>query len=204
MEERRCPKCGRDYSHDVYWFTSLKKHLARKNPCDRTPGTKYIREPKTRTEFNTLDSIVWEPKERPRYLGVQQVVPWIFKEVFSNPKNVCFVRPNVSKNEIIVRVSDDSKRHVHTDEFIKLFVNHVFLKLYTFEDSKLEDWLTENFIYRYSDEWDGIFPDRATYVNDEGKKVKSEPDFMIHMRKVVREFTGDQTNRIALKNILLQ
>jgi hypothetical protein len=41
--ERSCPKCGKDYSSDPYWSTSLKRHINRKNSCIRTPDIKYIR-----------------------------------------------------------------------------------------------------------------------------------------------------------------
>ena len=41
---KKCPKCNKDYAKDPYWKSSLKKHLARKNPCDGKQ--KYIREPK--------------------------------------------------------------------------------------------------------------------------------------------------------------
>ncbi len=41
---RKCPKCQKDYSADPYWKSSLKKHLARKNPCDRNKATEpYVR-----------------------------------------------------------------------------------------------------------------------------------------------------------------
>ena len=40
-----CPKCNKDYSKDPHWKQSLKKHLARKNPCNRK-NEKYIREKK--------------------------------------------------------------------------------------------------------------------------------------------------------------
>ena len=42
--ERSCPKCGKDYSSDPYWSTSLKRHINRKNSCIRTPDIKYIRD----------------------------------------------------------------------------------------------------------------------------------------------------------------
>ncbi len=41
---KRCPKCNKDYSKDPYWKSSLKKHLARKNPCDRNPNQEYNRD----------------------------------------------------------------------------------------------------------------------------------------------------------------
>ena len=42
--ERSCPKCGKDYSSDPYWSTSLKRHMNRKNSCIRSRDTKYIRD----------------------------------------------------------------------------------------------------------------------------------------------------------------
>ncbi len=34
---KTCPRCQRDFSGSRYWKSSLEKHLARKNPCDRDP-----------------------------------------------------------------------------------------------------------------------------------------------------------------------
>jgi len=206
--EKICPNCGRNYEGDIYWVSSLRKHLARKNPCNRPKDVKYIREisQSKSMEFNTLDSVVWLPKPRPKYLFVHQITPWLFNEVFSNPLNVCFMQPNKNKNEILVKVSNNDKViQVTIDKLIQLFVNHILIKLYTFEDTKFQEWLEENYIYLCND-WDGTFPDRITYINEAGKKIKSEPDFMIHMRKAVRDFLGTQTrvDKINLKNILLQ
>lgn len=40
-----CPKCQKDYSGNPHWKSNLKKHLARKNPCDRDPRqVEYNRE----------------------------------------------------------------------------------------------------------------------------------------------------------------
>ena len=59
-----CPKCGKDYAKDMYWKSSLKKHLARKNPCDSKQ--KYIREtkksvqkPRVPSSYLTSDEILW-------------------------------------------------------------------------------------------------------------------------------------------------
>jgi hypothetical protein len=207
-EKKKCPKCLKDYSCDVNWVQSLQRHLARKNPCDRKPGTKYIKQVKVEEntwDYNALDSVTWTKKPRPRGIPLQEVAPWMFKDVFSNQENVCFVYPNKSKNEVIVKVSKDKPaRMMSTDKFIKEFVNHVFLKLFNFEkEDRLETWLTENFIFPGS-HWDGTFPDRMTYVNEEKKKIKSEPDFMIHMRRAIKDFSGMQTNKNTLKNILLK
>ncbi len=40
---QKCPKCGKDYTSDPHWKRSLKKHLERKNPCDRKKGETYLR-----------------------------------------------------------------------------------------------------------------------------------------------------------------
>jgi hypothetical protein len=128
--ERICHKCGRDYSNDPFWTSKLRRHLERKNPCDRPVGSKYIREPKVLfPPITPLDSIIWEPKKPPKGTSNRDIVPWLFKDVFSNESNICFVQPNRSRNDIFVKVSNDSRiRMVNVDGFIQLFVNRVFLK----------------------------------------------------------------------------
>lgn len=46
--EKICPKCNKDYSSDPHWKSNLKKHLTRKNPCDRSKNEQYIRSPKNK------------------------------------------------------------------------------------------------------------------------------------------------------------
>ena len=61
-----CPKCKRDYSGDPYWKSSLKKHLERKNPCDRKDDEKYKREfkvPNHMLDFKLYPRWMWN------YLG---------------------------------------------------------------------------------------------------------------------------------------
>jgi hypothetical protein len=41
-----CPKCQKDFSGSPYWKSNMKKHLERKNPCDRKKDEKYMRESK--------------------------------------------------------------------------------------------------------------------------------------------------------------
>jgi hypothetical protein len=115
------------------------------------------------------------------------------------------VYPNKSKNQIVVKIHRDKPAViVSTDKFIQEFVNHVFLKHFNFDrEERLSDWLAENFIF-VGTPWDGTFPDRMTYINETGKKIKSEPDFMIHMRRAVKDFAGVQTNKNKLKNMLLK
>ncbi len=207
MGDRCCPKCGRDYSGDPYWTSTLRRHLARKNPCDRTPETKFIRDPsvKVTSDIRPLDSVVWDgviPKKSHR-----DTVPWLFKSVFSDATNVCFVRPNKSKNEILVKVSKGSPiRQVSLNEFIRLFVNHVFIKkMYDPLCEKnflFQNWLSQNFITCVP--WNGVVPDGEWHVNRHGVRVRNKPEFMIHMRLAVKEFVDTQTNKTHLKNMLLQ
>ena len=211
MAARLCPKCGRDYSKDPFWSSKLKRHLARKNPCDKAPGEPYIKEKTTVAdatfpEYNALDSVEWKRVYRPaRMQNLRDVGPWFFKQIFSNPKNVCFVYPNVKVNQIVVRVSKDIPAEMlTTDEFIKEFVNKVFFKLFNFENEKrFSEWLSENLIYTEHMEWDGIFPDRGFAINAIGEKRKMEPEFMIEMRKTVKNFGSMQTDRSKLKQMLL-
>ena len=209
--ERLCPHCGRDYKDDPFWTTSLKRHLARKNPCVRDPTIKYIRDIKPEKLISdthvlvSLEDVVWEPKKPPKGTRNYDIVPWLFRDVFSNESNICFVKPNKIINEILVRVSN-STRQVPLDAFICLFVNHVYLKVHNFlcaNNFMFERWLNENLIDGVN-AWSGVLPDGKTYVNSFGVRVKNKPEFMIHMRIAVKEFLNMQVNRVHLKNMLLK
>jgi hypothetical protein len=52
-----CPKCNRVFSGTKYAKSSLKKHLARKNPCDRDPKEKYIRETTPSTQLKMTKDV---------------------------------------------------------------------------------------------------------------------------------------------------
>ena len=208
--DRVCPKCGKDYSSDPFWSTSLSRHLARKNPCDRSSDTKYIREfePTFVKPLNTFETITL-PKEFSKLpKKYENIAPQYFRDIFSISENVCFVKPNSSKNEIFVKVSPDVPvKVVKLDEFIKLFVNHIFLKHFsnfTCYYGQYDIWLCNNFIYTDNGIWNGDIPDGSTYTLDNGKKGKNAPDFMISMRRCVKEFLDTQQSKTQLKNILLQ
>jgi hypothetical protein len=155
-------------------------------------------------EINPLDSLAWRRRRRPLNVCYMQAATWMFKDIFSNPKNVCFVFPNKSRDNVIVRISRDKPAVAMTaDQFIKEFVNHVFIKLFDFDNERnLISWLSSNFI-SFSDPWDGLYPDRMTSINMDGKKIKSEPDFMIHMRKAVRQFKIMQTDKKRLEYTII-
>ena len=190
-----CEKCGKDFSCDPSWTSALRRHLARKNPCDRSTGASYIKDSSIQPrveEIKVLDSVlVPENLLIPVHLPHAKIAPWFFEKVFSDPMNVCFVRPNKTKpNEILVKVSQDSPVRVVTlAEFIRLFVNHVLLKRLKINDS-YEMFLCDNYVFTVMKEWNGVF------YKGEG--------FMEELRPAVKSFLDCSLNKTHLKNILLR
>ena len=206
--DRVCHLCGRDYGGDIFWTSSLRRHLARKNACNRVVGSVFVRDRGVVVAdhcTNALSDVVCGVFEFPKGLVYYDVVPWLFRRVFSDELNVCFMRPNKSKNEILVKVSSQGLvRQVTVDAFIKLFVNHVFLKKMfpLIENNVLfVNWLASNMITGCY--WNGIFPDGGIHTNGFGARVKNRPDFMIHMRLAVKEFINTHANKKRVQNILL-
>ena len=198
MTERACPKCGKDYSQDPYWTTGLRKHLARKNPCDRPVGTKYLRGEDSstpRTPLRCLDSIeVGSIGSPPPGMPMRLIAPWFFKQVVKHQANVCFVRPNLSKNEIWVKVHrDETVRIVNRDEFIRLFVNHVMFRVFprdTDVSGEYSCWVySEHGIDIDRNDWDG-----QSYDNS---------DFMSSMYDVLKSFLDTYPNKGPLRNMLM-
>jgi hypothetical protein len=198
MTDRVCPKCGKDYSGDPYWTTGLRKHLARKNPCDRPAGTKYLRcedAPTPRTPLRCLDSVEVGAVGSPAPGTPMRLVgPWLFKQVVKDHANVCFVRPNLSKNEIWVKVhKDETVRIVTRDEFIRLFVNHVMFRLFPRDSEVFGEyscWLySENAVDIDTGDWDG-----QTYAKSE---------FMFGMWDALRGFLDTCPNKVPLRNMLV-
>ena len=203
--ERTCPRCGRDYTDDPYWTTSLRRHLARKNPCDRDlTTTKYVRETSVIDESVVpLDEVTWDgviPKKKNR-----DVVPSLFASVFSDPSKVCFVQPNKSKNQIWVKVTrGEPVQRVSLVEFIRLFVNHVFIKMMydtvCATNLLFQNWLSDNMIR--GEPWSGECPDGQWVTNRYGVRMKNKPEFMTHMKLAVRDFLDAQTSKTHLKHVL--
>lgn len=115
--------------------------------------------------------------------------------MFKDPANVCFVRPNRSKNEIWVKeTKEEPVRIVKIDEFIKLFVNHVMIKHFPRDYEgfgEYDTWLyCEQFVNLNEDSWDGQVPDDG-------------PEFMFGMRDVVKEFVDTWPGKTQLKNMLV-
>ena len=207
--ERKCPKCDRDFSHDKFWTTNLRHHLARKNPCDRAPGTKYIKgSPVSQRTVNPLDSCEMKDIIVPD-ISMKKIGPWFFKQFVSHEPNVCFVKPNVSKNEIWVRVSSDELRIVTIEEFVQLFVNFVMLKWFP-EHADFESWLFDDMNYElYARKpWNGQYKILFTQVKDYKYKNSVREEYMEvstfykEMKSEILSFMHTYKDRTTLKNLL--
>lgn len=140
-----------------------------------------------------MDSIEWVASTPPSNLPKRLIGPWFFRQIISDSANVCFVKPNVSKNEVWVKVSkDDPVRIVKLDEFIGLFVQHVMFRLFPrdYEEyGSYSCWLySENGI-----DLDG--PDSSVYMYDD--------EFKFGMRDSLKEFLSTFPGKTQLKNMLV-
>ena len=63
---KACPKCGRDYSGNPNWKSNLRKHLARKNPCDQK-GV-YIRDTLKNQDVSKLFRLKSKMNKRHEFL----------------------------------------------------------------------------------------------------------------------------------------
>jgi hypothetical protein len=176
-QERKCPKCGKDYTNDGHWVQSLRRHLARKNPCDRPQDADYLKnkpvpEP-PQSPLRSLDSIEWKG-DAPQDKSMRFVAGWFFKEVVKDPGNVCFVRPNINKDEYWVRVSPGDVQIVRQWVFIQLWVNRVLCRLFPKGNSFEWEIQADAGIDLVRDDWDG--------VADAGS------EFIFEMKLVLKDF----------------
>jgi hypothetical protein len=196
--ERSCPKCGRDYSNNPYWTTDLRKHLLRKNQCDRTPDTKYIRGTIVPLrEIFSLDSSIMNITEVPYR---DDMLEWFFGEFTKNQKNVCFVKPNKSKNEILVKVNGCLKI-VTISEFIKLFFNLVIIKWFP-ENPDFETKLICDLQYDLDtrEPWNGVYTFEEPKKDGTMKIVISE--FYTEIKRIILNYMHMYPDKTGLKNLL--
>lgn len=198
MTTRVCPKCGKDFSTNPYWSTDLKRHLDRKNSCDRPIDSKYIREktPKEppRNFLRSLDSVEWATPNVPHSNTPKRfVAPWFFKQIMKDSANVCFVKPNVSKNEIWVKVSkEDPVRIVKMEEFLNLFVQYVMRPLFP------KNW------DGYGDYSCWLYSENGVDLDDSGPiDIIYDDEFKFGMRDALKEFLVTYPAKVQLKNMLI-
>jgi len=197
--ERKCPKCDRDYSRDPYWTTGLRKHMSRKNSCDRAPDTKYIRGTHVpQREILSLETSVMDvPKELP---DRDDIWSWFFDEFVKNEKNVCFVKPNKSKNEILVKVHNTLKI-VTFDQFIKIFFNLVIIKWFP-ANSDVESSLISDLNYDLEARkpWNGVY--MLQEMKNDGTMKTVVADFYTEIKRVILNYMHMYPDKTGLKKLL--
>ena len=197
--ERKCPKCDRDYSRDPYWTTGLRKHMSRKNSCDRAPDTKYIRGTHVpQREILSLETSVMDvPKELP---DRDDIWSWFFDEFVKIEKNVCFVKPNKSKNEILVKVHNTLKI-VTFDQFIKLFFNLVIIKWFP-ANSDVESSLISDLNYDLEARkpWNGVY--MLQEMKNDGTMKTVVADFYTEIKRVILNYMHMYPDKTGLKKLL--
>jgi hypothetical protein len=140
--ERACPKCGKDYSTDPYWSTSLKRHINRKNSCIRSRDTKYIRntdevsKPKG-PEAHDLSHIELE------FNG--STISSALAQIFDNYNSVC--QPNISR-DIIMYYINGKVHHSSLAQFIYT-IWYCFLIPRVFPIIKERGWDYKTYKFRY-------------------------------------------------------
>ena len=172
--------------------------MSRKNPCNSAPGTKYIRGIDVpQREIFSLDSSVMDVSEE---VPDRDVWAWFFGEFVKNEKNVCFVKPNKSKNEIIVKVYN-TLRIVTFDEFIKLFFNLVIIKWFPANpDVESRLILDLNYDLEIREPWNGGFTFEERKKDGTMKNVVA--DFYIEMKRVILNYMHMYPDKTGLKNLL--
>jgi hypothetical protein len=101
--DRTCPKCGKDYSLDPYWSTSLKRHMNRKKTCIITCETIISKGP----EAHDLSHIGLD------FDGSKLV--HALTHIFDNYNSVC--QPNASR-DVIVYYLNGKVHHSSLAQFI--------------------------------------------------------------------------------------
>ena len=128
---RKCPKCEKDFSSDPFWTTSLKRHMNRKNPCDKSGP--YIREPmkpmqyKFTHDFNSMDFAHVKPPVN--YKLRSSIAPKILKQIFDLEQNKCVSWVNIKNDDIVIRQNGEL-RHVNLDELVSLCMLFLHYQVY--------------------------------------------------------------------------
>ena len=167
-----CPKCGKDFSGDGHWKQSLRRHLERKFPCDR----ERPQEP-TRNPSRSLSTIEWTGADVPQGASMRSVTGWFFKEVMKDQKNLCFVRPNMNKDEYWVRTVPGIVTRVNQKEFIRLWVNQVLCRLMPRGTSYDWEVQADTGIEVDRNDWDGETADGSEFVFEMRARLKEFMDF---------------------------
>jgi len=184
--DRVCDKCGKDFSGDGHWKQSLRRHQERKFPCDLERPQVAPRNP-----LRSLDTIEFpEGVDVPQGASMRCVTRWFFKQITKDPSNVCFIRPNMNKDEYWVRVAPGDVRMVKQWVFIQLWVNHVLVRLGPRGNSFEWDLQGDTSIDMARTDWDGIAP--------------ADSEFIFEMKSLLKDFMDRCLTKVKIKNEILR
>jgi hypothetical protein len=188
--DRFCPKCGKDYTHDAHWTVALRRHLARKNPCD---------EKKTKPEMITLETMKWiEPQVIPKCKDNIDIARWFFNHMCKTPGNVCFSRPNISKDEVFVRLQTGAAK-VTILEFITMWINHVMIRCFPWKQfPDFMEWVDYDTCssLQIGKKCDGVYPHDSFFVAEMKTHMKNFMDLYPdrrHLKTMIVSYSPSKT-----------
>jgi hypothetical protein len=141
--------------------------------------------------LRSLDTIEFPSGvDAPQGASLRCVTRWFFRQITKDPENVCFVRPNVNKDEYWVRVSPGEVRIVKQWVFIQLWVNHVLVRLGPRGTYFEWDLQGDTGIDMDRTDWDGM--------------AHEDSEFIFEMKSVLKEFMDLCPNKVRIKNELVR
>lgn len=148
-----CEKCGRDFSQERAGTSAFKRHVARKNPCDRPADSKYLRALPTFLKdvvIHDFDDIDLGHVKGPEVGEYKRVwISNIIQQIFSIPENKCIVLKNLElypDNIYVKRQKDIKIMNIHDLTILMLLVLHErlwpFLELTGWQKyEEFEEWV---------------------------------------------------------------
>jgi len=113
---------------------------------------------------------------------------------------VCFVKPNKSKNEILVKVHNTVKI-VTFDEFIKLFFNLVIIKWFPENPDIESDLISDlNYDLEARKPWDGVYA--LQDMRNDGTMKHVVADFYTEIKRVILNYMHVYPDKTGLKKLL--
>ena len=131
--DRICPKCGKDYSLDPYWSTSLKRHMNRKKTCIITCKTIISKGP----EAHDLSHIGLD-------FDGSKLVPAL-TQIFDKYNSVC--QPNTSR-DVITYYLNGKVHHSSLAHFIyRIWYDFLIPRVFPILKERGWDYKDNGFIY---------------------------------------------------------
>ena len=192
--ERKCPKCGKDFSDDKFWTTSLKRHLERKYPCDVMNG-KYLKRNLPSTSRNDFTCMSFDHISPPLNYKIRaSIAPNILKQIFDKEVNRCISWINIKNDDILILYKGNLE-HINNEKLTQLCM--LFLHFQVFPTLKsswvkydeFKEWLLTSTLVDLDDDiWNGVMPRQCEYYNS--------------IRNFLKKYFGNLPSKRKLHTIL--